>query len=147
MVICFVLISILALIVLVSLRKIAKLNDYVDSLYNQNFITDTNVMDHDERLRAHFNDMANLSMKLDALDRKLSESDASEKGNDAQEVFSGVIDDVLESNQATIELNERREKFVKYRKQGMDVKSAGVAVGVSYSTAKRYNKWMTNNKK
>ena len=45
------------------------------------------------------------------------------------------------------ELSVRRQQYATYRKQGMDVKSAGVAVGVSYSTAKRYEQWRKNNKK
>lgn len=45
------------------------------------------------------------------------------------------------------ELSVRRQQYATYRKQGMDVKSSGVAVGVSYSTAKRYEQWRKNNKK
>ena len=45
------------------------------------------------------------------------------------------------------ELSERRNKFAYFRKHGMDVKSAGIAVKVSYSTAKRYEQWRKDNKK
>lgn len=45
------------------------------------------------------------------------------------------------------ELSIRRERFTHFRKCGMDIKSAGAAVGVSYSTAKRYEKWRVDNKK
>jgi hypothetical protein len=41
----------------------------------------------------------------------------------------------------------RRMNFARLRKQGADVKSAGAAVGVSYSTAKRYEQWRKDNKK
>lgn len=45
------------------------------------------------------------------------------------------------------ELSERRNKFACLRKHGMDVKSVGIAMKISYSTAKRYEKWRVDNKK
>jgi hypothetical protein len=47
----------------------------------------------------------------------------------------------------TSTLYARRINFARLRKQGMDIKNAGKAVGVSYTTAKRYEQWRKDNKK
>ena len=72
------------------------------------------------------------------------EDEPAEEADDSQD----PTDDKEDNQKANKEdeLAERREKYAKYRKEGMDVKSAGTAVGVSFTTAKRYEKWYQSNR-
>ena len=142
MVLSFILISILAVLIAVLFRKIAKINKYVDDLFNMQFMAESIAANHDERLDAHFRDIVTLSKSLDILEQQVNKYHTNEV-KDAQKEY---VSEAVETNQVSA-VNERRAKFAEYRKQGMDVKSAGVAVGVHYSTAKRYEKWRKDNKK
>lgn len=44
------------------------------------------------------------------------------------------------------EVQMRRSEYARFREQGMDIHSAGFAVGVSITTARRYERWYKYNK-
>lgn len=70
------------------------------------------------------------------------------KSTDQNDLNQSVGQSVsTESTVATLDLQERRNMFATYRKQGMSIKEAGEIVGVSISTAKRYERWRKDNKK
>ena len=96
-----------------------------DDLYHKIYEQQGMLTNHDERLDAHYKNIVTLSKQHDQLFERVDDK------------FKNLDENV----------NERREKFAMYRKQGMDVRSAGVAVGVSFTTAKRYEKWRVDNKK
>ena len=125
MVVCFILIAILAVLVAVIFRKIAKVNKYVDDLYHQHIITDANVSRHTERLDAHYKDIVNLSSCLSALEH-----------NQTPKVVIDTKKDV----------EKRRNEFALLRNE-LSVKEAREQMGISPSTAKRYETWRKNNKK
>ena len=125
MVVGFILIAILVVLVAVIFRKIAKINKYVDELYNMQLMSESAVMNHGERLDAHYKDIVNLSSCLSALEH-----------NQTSKVVIDTKKDV----------DERREKFALLRNE-LSVEEARKQMGVSLSTAKRYETWRKNNKK
>ena len=125
MVVCFILIAVLVVLVAVIFRKIAKVNKYVDDLYNMHLMSESVAMNHGERLDAHYKDIVNLSSCLSALEH-----------NQTPKVVIDTKKDV----------DERREKFALLRNE-LSVEEARKQMGVSPSTAKRYETWRKNNKK
>ena len=125
MVVCFILIAILVVLVAVIFRKIAKVNKSVDDLYNMHLMSESVTMNHGERLDAHYKDIVNLSSCLSALEH-----------NQTSKVVIDTKKDV----------DERREKFALLRNE-LSVEEARKQMGVSLSTAKRYETWRKNNKK
>ena len=71
---------------------------------------------------------------------------AEEPAKEVEEELENLVPE-QEKKDDDDELSIRRERFAHFRKCGMDIKNAGTAVGVSYSTAKRYEKWRVDNKK
>ena len=136
MIVAFILIVVLAILLFILSHKVKEINDRVDSLFNYYHIVDASVAYHDERLSYQFGSIAKLNKKINNLECKVIEHN------------NGVDTDFfVEQHEEKDTVQARRERFAKYRKQGMDIESAGIAVGVSYSTAKRYEKWMKENKK
>lgn len=125
MVVGFILIAILVVLVAVIFRKIAKINKYVDELYNMQLMSESAVMNHGERLDAHYKDIVNLSSCLSALEH-----------NQTPKV-------VIDTKKG---VDQRREKFALLRNE-LSVKEAGEQMGISPSTARRYETWRNNNKK
>lgn len=77
-------------------------------------------------------------------DMFVKQDETAKEADDSQDPSDDQADNQKASKED--ELAERREKYAKYRKEGMDVKSAGTAVGVSFTTAKRYEKWYKSNR-
>lgn len=129
--------------------KISKLNEHVDDLFHKAFQHESTITYHNSRLDAHYNDIVNLSQQHDELADKVDEYHKGVNTDFLVDEQPGLEDTklVIYRTKEVVELQERRDKFAEYRKQGMDVKSAGAAVRVSYSTAKRYEKWRVDNKK
>lgn len=95
-----------------------RVREYEDDLYNKLYEQQGLIQHHKERLDAHYNDIVTLSRQQDQLEEKISKS-------------------------ADNSLNERREKFAELRRQGMTILEAGKAIGVSATTARRYEKYIT----
>lgn len=98
--------------------RVSEVSKQIDDLYHIVLSCEGEVEDLHQRCDVHYMDMAKMNSRIDEL-----------------------------QSSTLAEVRERRERFSYYRMHGMDVKSAGVAVGVSYSTAKRYEQWRRDNKK
>lgn len=125
MVVGLIFITILVVLLAVIFRKIAKINKYVDDLYNMHLMSESVVMNHGERLDAHYKDIVNLSSCLSDLEH-----------NQTSKVVIDTKKDV----------DKRREKFALLRNE-LSVKEAREQMGISPSTAKRYEQWRKDNKK
>ena len=95
-----------------------RVREYEDDLYNKLYEQQCLISHHKERLDAHYNDIVTLSRQQDQLEEKITKS-------------------------ADNSLNERREKFAELRSQGMTILEAGKTIGVSATTARRYEKYIT----
>lgn len=95
-----------------------RVREHEDDLYNKLYEQQGLISHHKERLDAHYNDIVTLSRQQDQLEEKIAKS-------------------------ADNSLNERREKFAELRSQGMTILEAGNTIGVSATTARRYEKYIT----
>ena len=107
-----------------------KMDDRIDDIFNKILYMQGEIESNTARAKDNYLLIAKL---VDSISHD-DEEEVIRKEDDGESIVS-------------YELSVRRQQYATYRKQGMDVKSAGVAVGVSYSTAKRYEQWRKNNKK
>lgn len=97
-----------------------RVREYVDDLYHKVFEQESRLVNDKQRLDAHYGNIVDLCKQVDR---------------------------IADFNPSSVGANERRTKFAMLRKQGMDVLSAGKAIEVSETTARRYEKWRIDNKK
>ena len=95
-----------------------RVREYEDDLYHKLYEQQGLIQHHKDRLDAHYKDIVTLSRKQDQLAEQVAKT-------------------------ADNSLNERREKFAELRSQGMTILEAGNAIGVSATTARRYEKYIT----
>lgn len=151
----------LAAFIIFSFAKMAKINNRIDYIYNKSFTMQGEIEANTARSQNNYKLIAQVNTKLVNLRKSLINSRRHEPTDEpAKEVEKELenlvvekdqteedIEELYRGNLASDELSIRRERFAHFRKCGMDIKNAGAAVGVSYSTAKRYEQWRKDNKK
>lgn len=144
---------ILAGLVVFTLCKMGTLESRIDDIYNKSFTMQGEIEANTARSKDNYNLIARVNTELETckmsidLLTKIHESEVLEVID--AELESLVIEPAEESEHplAAYELSVRRENFAHLRSMGKSIKDAGYAVGVSYSTAKRYERWRKDNKK
>ena len=153
-----VIITIMALLgvfVVFAFCKMARINNRIDDIYHKALTMQGEIEANTARTKDNYKLIAQVNTEVENVKGTIAElhkheptdEPAREVEKELENLVSEKVEDDSESSNAACELLERRENFAKYRKQGMDVKSAGIAIGVSYSTAKRYERWRKDNKK
>lgn len=133
--------------------KMARINNRIDDLYNKAFIMQGEIEANKARAKDNYKLIAQVNAEVESVKSKIAELHKQEQTDEpAKEVEAELESLVQEQEKArddedTSTIYARRMNFARLRQQGADVKSAGAAVGVSYTTAKRYEKWMIDNKK
>ena len=146
-------VALLGAFIIFAFCKIAKINNRIDDIYNKAFIMQGEIEANTARAKSNYKLIAKFNTEVENVKSTIAELHKHEPTDEpAKEVEAELENLVPEQEEEEVsdkekELSERRDKFAEYRKQGMDVKSAGAAVGVSYTTAKRYEKWRIDNKK
>ena len=102
-----------------------RVREYEEDLYHKLYEQQGKISDHKERLDAHYQNIVTLSKQQDQLSER--------------------VEDQCKS--AHEDVNVRRQQFAELRSQGMAILEAGKAIGVSPTTARRYEKWATDNHK
>lgn len=146
---------ILAGLVVFTLCKMGMLESRIDDIYNKSFTMQGEIEANTARSKDNYNLIARVNTELEtckmSIDRltKIHESEVLEVIDAELEslVIEPAEESVGEQPLAAYELSVRRENFAHLRSMGKSVKDAGDAVGVSYSTAKRYERWRKDNKK
>lgn len=133
--------------------KMARINERIDDIFNKALTMQGEIEANTARAKDNYKLLAKFNTEVENVKSTIAELHKHEPTDEpAKEVEAELENLVPEQEEEEVsdkekELSERRDKFAEYRKQGMDVKSAGAAVGVSYSTAKRYEQWRKDNKK
>ena len=134
--------------------KISKLNEHVDDLFHKAFQHESTITYHNSRLDAHYNDIVNLSKQHDELADKVDEYHKGVNTDflvDEQPELENLVPEQEEEEEELsnkeLELLERRECFAHLRAHGVSLHDAADKMHISYSTAKRYEKWRIDNKK
>lgn len=143
----------LGVFVALAFAKMARINERIDDIFNKALTMQGDIEANTARAKDNYKLLAKFNTEVEKVKDTIAELHKHEPTDEpAKEVEEELENLVPEQEEEEVsdkekELSERRDKFAEYRKQGMDVKSAGAAVGVSYSTAKRYEKWRIDNKK
>lgn len=148
-----VIIIILGVFIAFSFVKMARINNRIDDIYNKSFTMQGEIESNTARAIDNYKLIAQVNTELERVKGKIAELHKQEPTDEpAKEVEAELENLVAKQEKArddedTSTLYARRMNFARLRQQGADVKRAGAAVGVSYSTAKRYEKWRVDNKK
>lgn len=151
-----VIIAIMALLgvfVVFAFCKIARINNRIDDIYNKAFVMQGEIEANTARAKDNYKLIAQVNTELESVKNSIAlhkHEPTDEPAKEVEEELESLIpeqEEEVEPSNAAYELSIRRENYAHFRKQGMDVKNAGKAVGVSYTTAKRYEQWRKDNKK
>lgn len=134
--------------------KISRINDRIDDIYNKAFIMQGEIEANTARAKDNYKLIAEFNTEFEKVKGTIAELHKQEPTDEPAKEVEAELESLVpeqekeeEQTLAEYELSVRRENFAHFRKCGMDVKNAGAAIGVSYSTAKRYEKWRIDNKK
>lgn len=138
-----------------ALCKLGAAESRIDDIYNKALTMQGDIEANTARAKDNYKLIAQVNTELERVKGIIAELHKQEPTDEPSKEVEAELENLVpekvkddsESSNAAYEISERRESFSKYRKQGMDVKSAGIAIGVSYSTAKRYEQWRKDNKK
>lgn len=143
----------LGVFVALAFAKMARINERIDDIFNKALTMQGEIEANTARAKDNYKLIAKFNTEVENVKSTIAELHKHEPTDEpAKEVEAELENLVPEQEEEEVsdkekELSERRNKFAYFRKHGMDVKSAGIAVKVSYSTAKRYEKWRIDNKK
>ena len=129
--------------------KISRINDRIDDIYNKALAMQGDIESNTARSQDNSKLIAQVNTEVENVKSTIADlhkhEPAEEPAKEVEEELENLVPD--QEGEDDDELSIRRERFAHFRKCGMDIKNAGAAVGVSYSTAKRYEKWRVDNKK
>lgn len=135
-------------LVVFALCKLGILESRIDDIYHNALTMQGEIEANTARAKDNYKLIAQVNTEVEKVKDTITELHKQEPTDEpSKEVELDNLVQEEEVSDKELGLIERRENFAKYRKQGMDVKSAGIAIGVSYSTAKRYEQWRKDNKK
>lgn len=143
----------LGVFVALAFAKMARINERIDDIFNKALTMQGEIEANTARAKDNYKLLAKFNTEVEKVKDTIAELHKHEPTDEpAKEVEAELENLVPEQEEEEVsdkekELSERRNKFAYFRKHGMDVKSAGIAVKVSYSTAKRYEQWRKDNKK
>lgn len=143
----------LGVFVALAFAKMARINNRIDDIFNKALTMQGEIEANTARAKDNYKLIAQVNTEVEKVKDTIADLHKQESSDEpAKEVEAELENLVPEQEEEEVsdkekELSERRNKFAYFRKHGMDVKSAGIAVKVSYSTAKRYEQWRKDNKK
>ena len=143
----------LGVFVAFAFAKMARINERIDDIFNKALTMQGDIEANTSRAKDNYKLIAKFNTEIEKVKSTIAELHKKEHTDEpAKEVEAELESLVPEQEEAgddedTSTLYARRMNFARLRQQGAGVKSAGAAVGVSYTTAKRYEKWRVDNKK
>lgn len=150
----FIIISVLlGILVVFALCKLGTVESRIDDIYNKALAMQGEIEANTARSKDNYKLIAQVNTELESVKNTIAETHkhepAEEPAKEVEEELENLVpkQEKEEDDEDTSTLYARRMNFARLRQQGADVKRAGAAVGVSYSTAKRYEKWRVDNKK
>lgn len=146
----------LAGLVVFALCKLGTLESRIDDIYHKAFVMQGEIEANTARAKDNYKLIAQVNTEVEKVKGTIAElhmqEHDDEPAKEVEEELESLVPEQEEEEKETISLSAydiqfRRDHFAYLRKQGFDIKCAGESVGVSYSTAKRYEQWRKDNKK
>ena len=143
----------LAGLVVFALCKLGTRESRIDDIYNKALTMQGEIEANTARAKDNYKLIAQVNTKVENVKSNIAElhkqEPTCEPTKEVVAVFEGLEmeQEEIEQSEAEYELSVRRENFAHLRGLGKGVKEAGEIIGVSYTTAKRYERWRKDNKK
>lgn len=142
----------LAGLVVFTLCKLGVLENRFDDIYNKALTMQGEIEQNTARAKDNYQLIAKLNARVEEVNGNIAELHKKEPVDEpAKEVVAELESLVPEKEEEVSEkelgLIERRERFARLRSRGISLCDAADAMHISYSTAKRYEKWRIDNKK
>lgn len=139
--------------IIFAVAKMARINNRIDDIFNKALTMQGDIEANTARAKDNYKLIAQVNTELENVKSTIADLHKHEPTDEPAKEVEAELESLLPEQEKerddadTSTLYARRMNFARLRQQGADVKSAGAAVGVSYSTAKRYEKWRVDNKK
>lgn len=133
--------------------KMAQINGRIDDIYNKSLTMQGEIEANTARSQDNYKLIAQVNTEVENVKSTIADLHKHEPTDEPAEEVEAELENLVpeqekeRDDEDTSTLYARRMNFARLRQQGADVKNAGAAVGVSYTTAKRYEKWRVDNKK
>lgn len=132
--------------------KISRINNRIDDIYNKVFTMQGEIEANTARAKDNYKFIAQVNTELQSVKNITAELHRHEPTDEPAKEVDAELESIVpekeeEDDDDTSTLYVRRENFACLRSSGKSVKEAGELVGVSYTTAKRYEQWRKDNKK
>lgn len=143
----------LGVFVAFAFAKMARINNRIDDIFNKALTMQGDIEANTSRAKDNYKLIAQVNTEVEKVKSTIAELHKKEPTDEPAKEVEAELENLVQEQEEEREdedastLYARRMNFARLRQQGAGVKSAGAAVGVSYSTAKRYEKWRIDNKK
>lgn len=138
--------------IIFAFAKMARINNRIDDIFNKALAMQGDIVASTARAKDNYKLIAQVNTEVENVKPTIAELHKQEPADEPakeveEELESLVPEQEKEVSEKELGLIERRENFAQLRGLGKSVKEAGEIVGVSLSTAKRYEQWRKDNKK
>lgn len=141
----------LGVFIIFAFCKMAKINNRIDDIYHKALTMQGEIEANAARSKDNYKFIAQVNTEVEKVKSTIAQLYKQESTDEIlKEVEEYFASHILEEEPIMVDcekLSVRRETFAHLRGLGKSIKEAGEAVGVSYSTAKRYEQWRKDNKK
>jgi DNA-directed RNA polymerase specialized sigma24 family protein len=142
----------LGVFIIFAFAKMARINNRIDDIFNKALTMQGDIEANTARAKDNYKLIAQVNTEVENVKSTIAElhkqEPADEPAKEVEEELEILVpEEEEEVSEKELGLIERRENFAQLRGLGKSVKEAGEIVGVSISTAKRYEQWRKDNKK
>lgn len=145
----FIIISVLlGILVVFALCKLGALEDCIDDIYNKALAMQGEIESNTARSKDNYQLIAKVNTEVENLKSTIADLHKHEQTDEPAKEVESELENLLPEQEQVEgdEVSARRNIFAKLRYLGKSIKEAGELLGVSYSTAKRYEQWRKANK-
>ena len=151
----FIIVAILlAGLVVFALCKLGTLESRIDDIYNKAFIMQGDIEANTARAKDNYKLIAKFNTEVENVKSTIAELHKHEPTEEPAKEVEAELESLVpeqekeeaEPSKAALELLERRECFAHLRAHGVSLHDAADEMHISYSTAKRYEKWYKSNR-
>lgn len=146
-----VIMALLGVFVVFAFCKIARINNRIDDIYNKSFIMQGDIEANTARSQDNYKLIAQVNTEVENVKITIADlhkhEPADEHAKEVEEELENLVPEKEELSDKELGLIERRECFAHLRSHGVSLHDAADKMHISYSTAKRYEKWRVDNKK
>jgi hypothetical protein len=142
----------LGVFVAFAFAKMARINERIDDIFNKALTMQGDIEANTARAKDNYKLIAKFNTEVEKVKDIIAELHKQEPADEPAKEVEAELENLVpeqeeELNNKELGLLERRECFARLRAHGVSLHDAADKMHISYSTAKRYEKWRVDNKK